>query len=482
MLTSYEMPDLTTVIAHLRQDIYWQNIAPANGRQFVAADVVYHYDRMLGLGDGFTTVAPYYASSTIWHSLVSVTATDKFTVVWKWVPNTSPLLILTQMQLVVCDNSLECPEAVQQWGNLNDWHHAIGTGPYILTDFVDSSSVTYVKNPNFWYYDKRWPQDKLPYIDTIKTLIIANSMTAEAALRTGKIDYMGVSAIDARSIAKTNPEIVQKPLPANSETSVDPRNDLAPFNDIRVRTALQEAINIPLISSTYYLGTSTPWPSSLTENLMGIGGWGYPYPDWPQTLKDEYAYNPTNAKALLAAAGFPNGFTTTLVLESDADQDLFQIVRSEFADIGVNVNTQLMDVATWQSWVLNGRKQTALASRGGMIGVNSSPFSELARFTTGYQLNYICVSDPKIDAWYAQATTASDVNTVKQILHDENLYIAQQHIVISVAQPTSYNLVQPWVKGCAGPNALGQGPISGFVGSWGAGNWIDLDLKKSLGH
>ena len=54
------------------------------------------------------------------------------------------------------------------------------------------------------------------------------------------------------------------------------------------------------------------------------------------------------------------------------------------------MSIQLMDVGTWQSYVLNGRKYDALAARSqGLIGINSSPFSELARFTTGYQLNYI---------------------------------------------------------------------------------------------
>ena len=61
---------------------------------------------------------------------------------------------------------LRDPEAVKQWGNLNDWHHAIGTGPFILTDFVAGSSATMVKNPNYWGYDERYPQNKLPYIDT----------------------------------------------------------------------------------------------------------------------------------------------------------------------------------------------------------------------------------------------------------------------------------------------------------------------------
>ena len=53
-------------------------------------------------------------------------------------------------------------------------------------------------------------------------------------------------------------------------------------------------------------------------------GWGFPYEEWPQDLKDEYAYNPTAAKKLLADAGYPNGFKTNVVADTAWDMDLFK--------------------------------------------------------------------------------------------------------------------------------------------------------------
>jgi len=55
-----------------------------NGREFTADDVVYHYHRLYGLGSGFTKPAPYHATVTAYHSLISVTAIDKYTVEFKW--------------------------------------------------------------------------------------------------------------------------------------------------------------------------------------------------------------------------------------------------------------------------------------------------------------------------------------------------------------------------------------------------------------
>ena len=109
------------------------------------------------------------------------------------------------------DGDVEEPEAVEKWGNLDDWHHAIGTGPFILKDFVSGISATLVKNPNYWGYDERYPQNKLPYIDTRQGIssYLMNA-AALAALRAGKIDVIDhISAAQAQEMRKTNPEILQ---------------------------------------------------------------------------------------------------------------------------------------------------------------------------------------------------------------------------------------------------------------------------------
>ena len=67
-------------------------------------------------------------------------------------------------------------------------------------------------------------------------------------------------------------------------------------------------------------------------------GWGYPYNTWTAAQQAQYAYNPTNAKALLAAANFPNGFNTDITEDSSAPyQDLIQVLQSEFAAININM-------------------------------------------------------------------------------------------------------------------------------------------------
>ena len=478
---SYEMPTPTSFIIHLRQNIYWQNIAPANGRQFTSADVVYHFNRSLGLGGGFT-ISPWMVGNSTWTPLKSVTAIDKYTVDFEWAAGTNPLFIVTNMQMAQ-GTAFECSDAVNLWGNLNDWHHAIGTGPYIMTDYVAGSSVTYTRNPTYWAYDMRYPQNQLPYIDKWVQLTIANNATAEAAFRTGKEDGISVTSTDAAAMMKTNPQTVEITSPAKNEISIEPRVDLAPFNDINVRIAMQHAIDIAGIAATFYQGNASLIPQPLTQNQMGNSGWGYPYSSWPQSLKDEWAYNPTLAKQILAAAGFPNGLSTNLLLQatnSVANGDLYLIIQSEFASIGINMSIQVIDDATWNSLCLvSNRTYPALCARTmGCTGMCTDPFTQLHKLVYGYSQDMPNVNDTKINAWYTQAMNATDIATVKQILYDENVYVAQQHFEMEIAAPNPFSLVQPWLKGVTGPNGI----ISSFLGPFPTGDWVDQNLKKSMGY
>jgi ABC-type transport system substrate-binding protein len=436
---SWEFSEPGTFVVHLRQGIHWQNISPVNGREFIADDVAAHYNRLYGLGGGYTKPSPYQAATVAWQSLKSVTATDKYTVAFKW-NSTNPEFILDTMWGLSTANDIEAPDAVKLWGDVNDWHHAIGTGPFILKDFVSSSSATMTKNPDYWGYDERYPQNKLPYVNTVKMLVIPDPATAMAGLRTGKIDVLdGLQIQQVTSLNKTNPELLQITIPRLTGLSVDPRNDKAPFTDIRVRKAMQMSIDLKTISSTYYEGYTEANPSQLTSTFET--GWGYPYDQWPQDLKDEYAYNPTAAKKLLADAGFPGGFKTNVVVDNTADLDLLQIVKSYFAAVGINMDIKPMDAVAWNAYVRRDHLHDQIAMRAsGSLGCTFAPLRQLLRFQTGYSTDWAMVSDPVFDAYYNTASAATSIDTVQKILKDANERAARQHWVVALLHPNDFAL------------------------------------------
>jgi peptide/nickel transport system substrate-binding protein len=472
LATGWEFSDPSTFVVHLRHDVYWQNIAPMNGRQFVAADIVYHYDRQYGIGDGFTTRDPNLSLPAAGApNLISCTNPDNFTVVFGYsMPNAAQ--ILQSIEGLGCTNDIEAPEIVQQNGNCNNWHQAVGTGPFILTDFVSGGSATMVRNPTYWGNDERHPLNKLPYVTKLQVLVIPQAATALAAVRAGKISIMGgLSWTQAQAMQTTNPEITQINSPPNTSLTLDPRDDLAPYNNLNVRIAVQEALNLPLIASTYYGGTVSPLPSSLTSIYQNGGG--FPFSSWPAALQGQYTYNPTGAKQLLASAGFANGFNTDVIADNSADLTLLQIIQSELAAVNINMSINLMDTATWTSTVMTGHKADALAYRSGSgaLGQTQPPTSQLNRFRTGVSYNYMMVSDPKIDNWYTQAMAATDPSVILQILEQENEYMAAQHFSISLLSVNTYNLCVPQLKGYNGQaQAIGNNAVN--IGFYGARCWI----------
>ena len=170
--------------------------------------------------------------------------------------------------------------------------------------------ATLVKNPTYWGHDERYPQNQLPYVDKLKFRIVPMMMKRWTPCARGEIDVMeSISRQKSKELRKTNPEIIQLAIPATNAESIDPRNDVPPFNDIRVRKALQMALDLPAIAKDYYGGTVEPYPCTLTSRYMK--GWGFPYEQWPQDLKDEYAYNPEAAKKCSPRLDIPMGLRPT---------------------------------------------------------------------------------------------------------------------------------------------------------------------------
>jgi peptide/nickel transport system substrate-binding protein len=465
---NWDIESWDTVTFHIRKGVHWHNKPPMNGRELDAYDIEWSWQRFCAIGSGFTEPA---ALAGMYRMVTSVTATDKWTVVFK-IEEPS----IYGISSILDDNinsGITPKEAIELWGDVNDWTRVIGTGPFMPADYVSGVALTTVKNPDYWGYDEHFPDNKLPYIDGFKYMIIPDDATARAALRTGKIDWESdVGWEQMQLLIEQKPDLWIEKFPSTAGgTGMMFLVDEVPFNDIRVRKAMQMSIDLKTIAATYFNGQVDGTP----PGFIGTQGYGVPYEEWPQDVKDGYAYNPEGAKALLAEAGYPNGIKCNLAISSSSDLDLAQIVQSYFADIGIDMTIDVMEPTVFNSYT---RASKAPMSWQNDVYVPSVPPVNAISFRSPYHSFYTRhhIDDPVYNDIYFKMSSSLDMEEQKQLGREADLYVISKHWTVTLLPRFSYTLIWPWVKGYNGEiTQHSRGVVYSRL-------WIDEELQKSMGY
>jgi peptide/nickel transport system substrate-binding protein len=487
---SWEQPDPTTYIFHLRKGVHWHDKAPMNGRELTADDVVFNWHRMMGIGEFAEAGGSPHQGQITAIPFESVTATDRYTVVFK----TTEAQQDTLRNLVIHHAAwVYPPEVIREHGNIQDWRHSVGTGPYMLTDVVEGVSMTFTRNPDYWGYDEKYPDNRLPYIDELTGLIMTEEATIVAALRSGSIDYIGLpggggaflSSIDqAESLRENNPELVLTAWAYRSENAVQFKMMEPPFNDVNVRAAMQMALDLESINDTYYKGFADTTPRTRIGDALA--GYTVPFDEWPEDLKGEYAYNPQEAERLLDAAGYPRGadgirFKTDLTIIDLLDVDYYQLAAEYWKGIGVDVGIILLDrpafIAASQGLTYEGMSSTVSSyDFDALEAIREYHSSSVGKSGTG--ASQTGLQDPVFDALFDAAQAADNVEEQQRVVREIDLYLARIHALVWSPKPPQFNVNQSWVKGYNGEIDLGWGDRNAVFSRI----WIDQDLKREMGH
>lgn len=475
---SWEEPDNETIIFHIRKGIHFHNKPPVNGREMTADDVAYSFNRLFGLGGyGFTEPSPYSVDPKV-KSVTSVEATDRYTVVVKHTPSVDVLLGL----LV---NAIECyiipREVVELYGDLEDWRNAVGTGPWMLDDFVGGSSLSFVKNPNYWRYDEAHPENRLPYADKLQMLIIPEVATRLAALRTGKLDVIGlgyagaISWEQAASLKRTNPYLKTATILGMTQALV-PRYGKEPFYpDIRVRKAMQMAIDIPTIANTYFGGYS----GLTVPPLFDKPGAYTPFDELPEDVKEGYSYNPEKAKELLTEAGYPDGFKTSIICWDGgwSDVDLLLVAKEYLAKIDIDVEIKVYERAGFYGRMTSGEWDEDMTwwRYGGMPDANIGNMSWVAKGDL-YWWNFARLDDPYVNERYDKLAVSVDLTEYDRLMKEANDHMYTQFLGIRMPRDVVCIVWNPWLGGYRGETFLGMYQ----VGAVFARLWVDQDLKYEM--
>jgi peptide/nickel transport system substrate-binding protein len=444
----WEEPDDTTYIFHLRKGVKWHNKPPVNGRELVAEDVKFTFDR-------FLTVEGNPARELL-ESVERVEVVDRYTVQFRlkepfvWLLDTlaSPLCMW-----------IIAPEVMAQYGDLKKVETAIGTGPFLLEHFEPNVKTIFRRNPNYF-------RPGLPYVDGVEWLVVDDESTGLAMYRTGQLD-MGpglqwdVRQSDLELLKRSHPHLRFQDMQGNSTTTIWMRTDQPPFNDVRVRRAISQALDRQgIIEAVWMRGEPAPAvPRGLAEWSLSIDqlGEGAKY----------YQYDPKESRRLLAEAGYAKGLKTTLATTSGYGRDLIdavQLVQRYLKEVGVEVELKIQEYGAYQATTGQGKFE-GLAMGPYAVGWEADG-SLHGPYTPNQLRNRGHVNDAKLAAMVQQQRRTKDPEARKQLIFDIQRYAAEQQYYVYLSSQVITGSWQPYVKNFA-PN------LSADFGSRVAVLWLD---------
>jgi len=471
VVESWEIIDLGTITFKLKENVYWHNRPPMNGRQFVAADVDYSFAR--GRTDPRATYyqAPDYVRDPDLPPFFTEHDKFNFTLVYD-VPTTRMLHgVMNWMYM-------QPREVVELVGDCEDPDVQVGIGPFILDDIVTDSSMSWSRNPNFHTFDPFFPENRLPYIDKLSAIVIPDTATQLAALRTHKTDWQWVPSDKVKGMQESNPELLMRMVQPDSSNTMWPRTDIEPYSDKLVRQAVALAIDQPAILEDYYEGMAfmLTWPvmPSFADHYT-------PLEDLPESSRLLYEYQPERAKELLAEAGYPNGFPTDVQVSASNPRgiEVMSLVQSWLADVGIDMTIDVVESTTFGnqlwvrsfpgfsyiSWGNNGIDDAFGWAHGGWVGEDG----------TRSVYAFANVVDDYAESVYSELILTVDPVEQSEIRRLQCLYEIDQCWEIPIPTPAWFLFWTPWLKGYAGEVSVGPDPVenSGVLRYV----WVDQDLK-----
>jgi len=403
---------------HLRKDAKWQNVPPVNGRPVVAEDVIATMERIRSL--------PGHQAYML-EKVEKMEAPDDHTVVFTLKEPFAPFLnyMANHYMWILPKEGVE--------GKFDLATKAIGSGPFILEKWEDNVEAILKRNPD--YYEKG-----KPYLDEVRIMVVPDQGARIAAFRAGQAESIGIiSPREVENLRKSNPDINVSKVLFPTYVIVYMNMTKPPFDDLRVRKAISMAID----------------RKGLTKQIFGDGEVSSPVnpslADWGLPLEEREAlqpYDPEKAKALLKEAGYPNGFSTKIMVTNAYGEQVIQAaqwIAEDLKKVGINAEIEVVEYATYFSKRWPGLQYD--------IGVGFQSFYQEPDEWLRGQLhsksprNWFGVKIPELDKMLDEQRLIMDEEQRKKKVHEIQRYVLE-NVINPIPLITHYVETphQPWVR------------------------------------
>lgn len=265
----------------------------------------------------------------------------------------------------------------------------VGTGPFRFVSRTAQDSIVLERFEDYW--------GEPAYLDKVTFKIIENADSILMSLQSGAVDIF--AHLTSTQVAQLGEDFNIEEGTMNLVQAMYLNHAEKPFDDVRVRQALCYAIDRQQILDLAFDGYGSLIGSSM-------------YPAFGKYFDEEltryYTHDVEKAKALLADAGYPGGFSMAITVPSNYQPhiDTAQVIVEQLKQVGITAEIQLVEWGSWLSDVYAGRQYQAT-----VVGVDASTMTAralLERFTSTAGNNFINYNNAEYDAFFQEAITAAD--------------------------------------------------------------------------
>jgi peptide/nickel transport system substrate-binding protein len=300
----------------------------------------------------------------------------------------------------------------------------IGTGPFMFEEWVKGDHITYKANPNYW--NKGYPK-----VGELVFRFIPESATRVAALQQDEVDIITrLSAEEADSLRNVpGVKVIQYQVPRIYYIAFDNVSSGigTPIENPLVRQAMNYAVDVDGILKALFAGNGKRAAGYVASSELGYG------------VVPPFPYDPAKAKELLAEAGYPNGFSTSMACPSGvfaAFQEVCSAIVSYLGEVGIQVELEMMESGHF--WDLMVKKELPPMAGDSWADESGEAYNRLAGALGGKDAGYSVYSDPEIDKILAQISSELDRDKRKALYEQLQVYMQQNPPFIYLYEPVTF--------------------------------------------
>lgn len=367
----------------------------------------------------------------------SVEATDEYSVRFNFSQPDSQFIYALATDL----GYVYAPAAIEEYKETQDPQTLArkgGSGPFVLSEMLDGESYTAVRNEN--YYVMGEDGQALPYLDSVVVKIIGDEAVMAANMQSGDVDVADFFSTKTQIEAlRADENVTVKTLPSMVQYFLYLNTAKAPFDDYKVREAIQYAFDREELSNVISMGDAILTPTTVLPTQTYYNAEG--------TI---YTYDPEKSKALLAEAGYADGVTIELYYGTYGSmEDECELLQAQAKDAGFNIELVGVDGATVkQIWALENADTPAGMRLQDLGNPKVSPYVQF-EYIYGPTALQNCSKwlDPEFQELLASLSGLTDEEELNTALYRMQEIIGEQLPICNLQTGARYACYRTWVNG-----------------------------------